>query len=182
MAAKQRGVTVSLDKTAELTSSIKKLTSTKLFVGIPQESSHRSDGKLSNAELGYIHENGAPEVNIPPRPFLHPGVRKIQDSVIAPGMKIAGQEAFNGNWAAAERALSIIGQKAVESVKDTITAGIPPPLKAATVAGRVRRTARYRAASTSARARLQQRAREGAVPLIDTGQLIRSITWVIRKD
>jgi hypothetical protein len=180
-AKKERGVEVTIDKTADVAAAIKRLTKTKVLVGFPQSTSRRDEGKLSNAELAYIHENGAPEVNIPARPFLVPGVRKIQDTVTVPGFKKAGQLAFAGDWAGAERTLGVVGQKAADSARDTITAGLEPPLKPGTVAGRLRRLAGYQKAGSQKRSQMLAQALTNAKPLIDTGQLMRAITWVIRK-
>jgi hypothetical protein len=179
--AKEKGVEVTLDKTKQVGDAIQQLAKARLLVGIPQSSAGRDAGKLNNAELGYIHENGSPEAHIPARPFLHTGVRKVQDSVTVPGFEKAGRQAMSGDWAGAERTLSIVGQKAVDSIKDTLTAGIPPPLRPGTIAGRLRRTAAYGKAGPQKRAQLRQRAAGDAKPLIDTGQLLRAITWVLRK-
>jgi len=44
--------------------------SMRLFIGIPRRSKHRKGQKLHN--IGLIHEYGAPEANIPARPFITP--------------------------------------------------------------------------------------------------------------
>jgi hypothetical protein len=64
------------------------------------------------------------------------------------------------------------GIVAVRSVTRRIQAGIPPPLKPETVARRRVRTpgSRYRRKATTA---------ADVVPLIDTGEMLRSIAWVI---
>lgn len=67
------------------------------------------------------------------------------------------------------------GVVAVNSVTRRIQAGIPPPLAEATVRRRRQRTpgSSYRRQATTA---------ADVVPLIDTGTLLRSITWVIREE
>src|SRR5882724_12416208 len=75
----QLTVDVTVDKVKEVQLAIRALANTRVMVGIPSDKAARK-GKINNAQLGYIHEFGAPEVNIPPRPFLVPGVQGAQDS------------------------------------------------------------------------------------------------------
>ena len=77
-----------------------------------------------------------------------------------------------------------MGQKAADAVRDTIINHIPPPLKPATLLGRLRRKQKYQKASSGKRSRLREEAlagSEGDTPLLDTGKLLRAITFVLRK-
>ena len=56
----------------ELNQALKRLAKTAVYVGIAAGSNDdtRNDGGPSNHLLGFVHENGSPVNNIPPRPFL----------------------------------------------------------------------------------------------------------------
>lgn len=47
-----------------------------VYVGIPSAYTKREDGRITNAEIGYINEFGSPKQHIPPRPFLNPAIRE----------------------------------------------------------------------------------------------------------
>lgn len=165
---------VTLDRTSELTEALRKLALSKVMVGIPEDTATRTGGELvNNATLGYIHEHGSPINNVPPRPWLQPGVAGSKDQW-SEYLKQAGQLALEGKTASVDKALQAAGITAVSAVKARITAGIPPPLAPATVAARRRRSkgsSYRRKASTSS----------DVTPLIDTAQMLNSITYVIRK-
>lgn len=158
------------DKTKEIQKALRDLADSQVMVGIPDTADGRSAGAaIGNAALGYLHETGSPANNIPPRPFLQPGVNESKDKWLA-YLKQAGELAMEGKASAVDKALHAAGITAVTAVKARITAGIPPPLKPATVAARQRRT-KSRQANSAA----------DVTPLIDTGQLLASITYVVRK-
>jgi len=153
----------------ELQKAVERLTKSHVLVGIP--STPRTEGPIDNATLGWIHETGSPAANIPARPFLRPGVEESKDQWI-PYMRQAAEAAITGDEGTMTNALNAVGTTAVSAVKNTITAKIPPPLQPATV--RARR--RYRATPATA-ADIA-----GATPLVDTAQMINSITYVIKED
>ena len=179
------GAVVVLDRAAQVAAGINLLATTRLMVGVPADRSSRSDG-VSNADLAYIHNNGAPEVGIPPRPHLEPGIRRVQGQTVE-GLRRAAQLALEGRPDAVERQLNVIGLRAVSSIRQVIVEDIPPPLKYATVMGRIRRRASksWRAERRAAvRANVEAGAAPGAglfTALLDTGAYMRSISYVIRK-
>jgi hypothetical protein len=128
--------------------------------------------RITNVELGFIHEFGSPVRNIPARSFLRPGVEKAMPQITVL-LRQAAQAAIAGDAGAADTLMRQAGEVGVESVRRTIAAGIPPPLAQATVNRRRIRTpgSRYRRRATTA---------AQTVPLWDTGQLIRSLAYVIR--
>jgi hypothetical protein len=164
------GVMVLVDHTKQLAAALKALGTNKVLVGIPQENSPRPGSPIGNASLGYIHELGSPARNIPARPFLVPGVTKSKDQWLKK-FEQAAHAALAGEPLLMRRHLGEAGQIAVNRVKQTIQAGIPPPLQPATVAARRQRTpgSRYRRKATTA---------ADVTPLIDTGAMINSIVWV----
>lgn len=66
-------VTKTLDKLPQLKQALSAIDK-QVIVGVLSDDK-RSDSLLTNSEIGYIHEFGAPEANISPSPFLIPGVR-----------------------------------------------------------------------------------------------------------
>jgi hypothetical protein len=178
---------VLVDNSQMVANAIKRLANTTVMVGIPsdQEQPHydetggqakgtqkRTDTPIGNANIGYIHETGAPAVNIPARPWLSPGVRNNQRQWTA-YMVRAGQLSFQGKPDAADKAWHAAGMNAVTGVKDRIQSNIPPPLSDVTVARRRQRSAgsSYRRKATTA---------SDTTALIDTAQLINSVSYVVR--
>lgn len=174
------GVKVVLDRTVEVAKAIELLATTRVMVGVPaSEALRKPDDEerrspINNAALAYIHENGAPEVGIPPRPFLKPALREHKDEITR-GLKIAGQLALDGKGAEKVlKQLKVVGIRAVSAVKMKIRTGPFVPLKPRTIAARRRRSkgSKYRRKATGA---------SDVTPLIDTAQMLNAINFVIRK-
>lgn len=155
-------VKVTKDRMPEVLQSIHKLVSQDVLIGIPDSDPGRRDEPISNAQIGYIQETGSPTNNLPARPFLVPGVEAVQAKAIE-RLKKGATAALDGNAGSAEKALIAAGTMAQSSVRNTINAGIDPPLAPSTLAAR------------------RRRGRTGTVPLIDTGQLRNAVTFVLRK-
>lgn len=158
------GLEIIKDITAEVLSKLESLPLKDVLVGVPNAKAGRKDeesGHINNALIGYINEYGAPEMNIPARPHLIPGIRDARDD-ITEYLEQAGKAALDGRTESVDRALNAAGLVAQTAVKKRITAGIPPELKASTLAARRRRK------------------HKGTTPLIETGQYRNSITYVIR--
>ena len=145
---------------------IQALLKQEVLIGIPADSPAREPepgepSAPSNALVGYIQEFGSPERNIPARPFLVPGVEAIKDKAVA-RLKKAGEDALKGDPSKVDQALHAVGLMGQASVQAKITDGPFAPLAPRTLAQR------------------RARGRTGDRPLIDTGQLRRSVTYVIR--
>jgi hypothetical protein len=156
----------------DIEAAIRRLASRRLLIGIPQEKDARPGEPIGNSSLGYVHEFGSPARNIPARPFLVPGVEAALPAITA-RLEQAARAALAGDLSAVDSGLGEAGILGVRSVTRTIAAGIPPPLKPETVARR-----RVRTPGSSYRRKAATPA--DVVPLIDTGQLLRAITWVVR--
>lgn len=161
------GLYIKKDKVRVVLAGLKAIPGETVLVGIPAAETVRSgDGSsdnMTNAALGYIHETGAPEVNIPSRPFLVPGVRD-QTPSITRNLKEAAKAKMDGDSEKAFRYLHAAGMAGVKGAQRRITTGPFAPLAASTLRAR------------------RRRGRTGTRPLIDTGQLRRSLTHVIRKE
>lgn len=123
-----------------------------------QEGSNRVGDELSNAELAIVHEYGTS--NIPARPFIGPTANKKQES----WYKLLGAltkklDFTNPNIDDIRDALDAVGMRMAADIKQTVRDGLSPPLKPATIA------------------------RKGSSkPLIDSGQLVNSITHKVTKE
>lgn len=133
----------------------------QVLVGIPQEKASRDGETLTNAELAFIHTNGSPVNNIPPRPFLQPAIEKNKDKVNEINKQIA-VESLSGNRDKAYQLAESQGLFAQAQAKKYITQGNNlAPNKPATI-----------------------KKKGSDRPLIDTGAidsgaLVNSITYVV---
>lgn len=112
---------------------------------------------MNNATLAFIHTHGSPLQNIPARPFLEPGIKKV-DKLIARQIANAAQAMITGDPEKAEKSLQKAGLLGSNSAKRMFTdpGNGWPPNSPLTIA------------------------RKGSdKPLIDTEQLRKSITYVV---
>ena len=183
------GLTKVIDNVGAFAKSVAGLTETRVFVGIPDDKGRRDDGTISNAALLYIHDNGAPEANIPARPSMAPGMAAVKDQIIST-LEKGGQAAFKSKRPkeVVENTLNRIGIIAANSIRNIIRQGIPPPLAESTIKGRIRRVkgkkrrARIQSALDAGTLASRQNGAEGLfTPLIVTAQMMRAITHVLRK-
>jgi len=161
------GLTIVRDNLAKVSKAIDALGRSRVMVGVPADKAARKDGPINNAALAYIMETGAPEVNIPARPFMKPGVATVQPE-IATRLKKAGEFALEGRGDAVNRELHRVGAVARDAIKAKITDGPFVPLKPATIAARKNKR--------------KSRNNTDVKPLIDTGALRASISYVIRDE
>lgn len=155
-------VRVVADRADEVSKAVRGLTKLQVLVGVPAEKAPRQEGTpINNAALAYIHNYGSPVANIPARPFMEPGI-KDANAKIAEGMKLAAQASLEGKKEETTKGLVRVGLVAQNSIKRRITTGPFAPLKPGTIAAR------------------RRRGRTGTKPLLDTGAMRNSITFVIR--
>lgn len=142
------------------------LTKSEVMIGVPGGSGRSPEPgettAIDNAVLAYRLETGDPETNLPARPFLVPGVESITGKAVEL-LKKAGKAAILGDSAAVETALNKIGLIGQAAVQQRMTDGPFAPLAPRTLAAR------------------KARGRTGEKPLIDSGQLRRSVTYIVRK-
>ena len=155
-------VQVTRDIADKVLANIRAVPQKKLLVGIPAEENARGE-EIGNASLGFIHEYGSPARNIPARPFLIPGVQDAEPQAVAMLAKPTGDALEKGVDVLAkglERA-GLVCQAAVK--KRIVSQDGFAPLSPRTIAAR------------------QRKGYKGTKALIRTGQLLNSITYVIRK-
>lgn len=121
-------------------------------------------GEITMVELAAIHEFGAPKANIPERSFIrrtfidNRGELKQMQAQLARAIITGGKGVNQHTTGMTVRgAMEILGTWGAAKVKNTISqTDIPPPLKEATIA-----------------------AKGSSKPLVDTGQLLQSITYEV---
>src|ERR1700675_3133764 len=86
------GVFLKSDRVREVTKKFATLQSRVVLAGIPGAKNARDDGPITNATLGYIHNFGAPESNIPAREFMSPGIRSVKTNIAEYFRQIADAE------------------------------------------------------------------------------------------
>ncbi len=182
-------VTKTRDNSDGVRRAVQHLTKSYVVVGIPDTAAERKpeDGVKStpatNATIGYAMEFGVPDKNIPARPFLIPGTEAAKDAVALRMIK-AGEAALTGDPLAVEKGLMAVGMVAADAVRQKITDGPFAPLAQATIEARARRGQK----GAKQFLKLQGEGTPDAVlqdarltvPLIDSGQLRRSIQYALR--
>ena len=149
-----------------LINAIKFIKQNEVYVGISDATTIREEetrDEITNAELLFIHTNGSPINNIPPRPVIEPAVKNDSDR-LSKMMKQAFNLALSGNKTAALDALKRTGMRAQNVCRAWFTNsenGWPPNSPAIAEAKR-------------------RKGAENPRPLIDTGELRKSITYFVR--
>ncbi len=134
-----------------------------LLVGVPQEKTERKEDDkesaepITNAELMFIHTNGSPARNIPPRPVIEPTIDENQER-ITKDYENAIKNVLDGKKSGMIE-LEKLGIWLMNKIKAKFGSEELAPLKPATI-----------------------KAKGSDRPLIDTGQLRNSVTYVIRNE
>lgn len=136
-----------------------------VYVGIPQEESSREGSAgVTNAELLFIHTNGSPVNNIPPRPVIEPAIKDDRER-LSSMMKKASRYAFDGNKQEAINQLKKVGMRGQNISRGWFVNpknGWPP-----------------NSPMTIARKKEGKPKGYEPRPLIDTGELRKSITYFV---
>lgn len=163
------------DMSAAIKQAFKALERQDVLIGIPEDKDAREDD-FGNAAIAYVQENGSAANNIPARPFLKPGITNYLPQAVVQ-LRDAAKHAMQGNVAAINQKLGKIGTEAASSVKAVFTANDWAPLSEQTLKARVAQQARVDKATGKKKKRPVARPN----PLINTGQLRRAVTYVIRE-
>ena len=150
----------------EVEARLKKLAAKKhsVKVGIiagKEDTKRKDKGGINNAMLAQIHEFGAPSVGIPERSFMR-GTARVKQAEILKEQALLMKSFMKGKITL-EKALDILGLSIAAKIKLFMREGIAPEL-------------------TEARKKQKVRGgKAGDTPLIDTGQLINSISHEVEK-
>lgn len=183
-------VTVTKDTVTAVLGAITTLVGKQVLIGVPESTTERPDDEpVNNATLAYIHEFGSPAANIPARPFLIPGVQKVEEAAVAQ-LEKAVFASLTGDPKGADQKLNAAGIVGMNGARDEISTGNFEPLSPATVYGRsyARKTGttrpeeiRYLELVRGGMSPAAAQAETGIRPLINTGELRNSLTYVVRK-
>ena len=178
-------VEITKDIVADVLKRVRQLTKSELLVGIPEKNAARKDeddeGPINNAALGYVHEFGSPAKNIPPRPFLIPGVNNARPAIVKQ-LKIAGENALTDGVSGVKKQMRKAGEAAVTAVQAKFHDGSMVPIKEETKKARLRKKQAYKNASEKRRAKMMAAYLEGDfTPLVASEQLLRSIVFVLHQ-
>lgn len=126
----------------------------------------RDEDGITNPQLAAVHEFGVPEKNIPERAFMGPSFDKNLKKYREMMRWVFDRPQFGA--AAIERGLAFIGESMVSDARDYIIGGasIPPENSPA-----VKRRKEAKSSGSP----------WGTRTLVDTGQLVRSISCVVVK-
>ncbi len=184
----KNGVKITKPLKVPLDTQLYRLAELEVLVGFPDDGKPRTeeDGSspdMTNAALGYIHDNGMPEQNIPARSFMTPGVERVRKELTAKlGQLAKAVTKENAPPDVVAVGLTQVGLIAQAGIKRQITDGIGPPLSDATLRARARKK------KGSKGAKMELAARKAGVapsvdlakPLLDSTQMYKAINYVIR--
>ncbi len=158
---------------------IHELMENEVLVGIPQGEGRTDADGMTNAQLYYLHEHGSPAKNIPPRPTLIPGVASVQEK-IADRLCKAVDAALDGKSEAVIKHYNAAGLIAQNAVRLYFVEGNLAPLSMATI---IHRANRGRVGAKKYLKQIDKGPPEDGLvkPLIDTAEMRKSVTYVIRK-
>lgn len=159
-------LTETKDKFNEVFEKLKKLSGKDVLVGVPQEKTGREVAKdlgtrksmVTNAELMFIHTNGSELLNIPKRPTIEPTIEQNQEAIARKIKKIV-LDLLSSSNDNSDAELEKIGLWIVNKVRAKFGSDELAPNAPSTI-----------------------RTKGSDRPLIDTGQLRNSVTYVIRRE
>ncbi|MDR1020503.1 MAG: hypothetical protein LBL73_07080 [Synergistaceae bacterium] len=178
----------------------------RVYVGVPEEKSGRPSeegeaAQMNNATLARIHEHGSPAAHIPARPFLEPGIMHAHDQIVADMREGADKALDELNPRAVEAALNKAGMHAATQVKKEFTDNDWEPLSDVTIRGVNKRKdgkfslndEDYAIKGRKKTKKMQEAFAMASIfgdsldeirgdykPLIDTGSLRQSISYVVK--
>ena len=135
------------------------INTTEVVVGITEETNASREGGVTNSQLLYLHENGVPSHNIPPRPVLKPAIGQESEKIsrlMKEGIKAA---ILQGRTEQADRSFNLAGMTGRDACKNYILSG-------ENLAPNAPSTIRMKGSSK---------------PLIDKGSMLNSITYAVRR-
>lgn len=153
------------DNTKKLFNGVKFMKNNYVLIGVPQKETKREGEPVTNAELLFIHTNGSPINNIPARPVIEPALKNSADK-ISNTLKKSANFSISGDRGNALKELERAGLKGQNVSRDWFTNPLNnwPPNSPAVTARKIAK------GSTNPK------------PLIDTGELIKSITYVVVRE
>ncbi len=140
---------------------LKQLEEASVYVGIPESASERKDGEMTNAQILAVNTQGSPLRGLPARPLLEPAMEDPENKEkVNRHLLQAAKQGVQGNSGGFLQELERAGMVAQNLVRAWFVNSKNnwPPLSPVTI-----------------------EAKGSDRPLIDTGQLRKAITYVVRK-
>lgn len=128
----------------------------EVAIGFPEDTAERDKGEINNPTLAAILEHGSPANNLPARPFVEPGLETGRDR-LAKIMELGLQRTLDGDSDGIAWALETAGVEGVSLVQRKMVTGPFAPNAPSTI-----------------------KRKGSSKPLIDTGQLRQSVSYVVR--
>lgn len=150
-------VEVKKDNTKELLKKLEAMKNLDLLVGVPQSESTRDEeeNEITNAQLMFIHSEGSPVHNIPPRPVIDITLKEEKTKINEKFKKALNMVLQGAN---PKEELEKLGIYVVNKIKANFGSDKLAPLKPETI-----------------------KSKGSDRPLIDTSQLRDSITYIVRQ-
>jgi len=163
------GITIVTDKLKSVLENLEVFKKNEVLIGIPAEKTQRKpyeneSVEINNAQIGFINEFGSPLNRIPARPFLIPAIKKVKPKIVTI-LKTSAKN-FTKDKTAVLVGLEKSGTLARDAAKNIIrTQEGFQALSPKTIAERKRKNKNVK----------------GEKALIRTGQLLNSLTYVVRN-
>ena len=153
-----------------------------VLVGIPENKSARKDtDKVNNAQLLYLHTNGSALRHIPARPVIEPAIVANKEA-IAEELKTSSKLILQGKTEQSMQQLKKVGMLGATVSKDWFTDSRNkwPPNAPRTIIRKLNKI-KGKKGKEAITEYLKTGVTDKVTPLIDTGALRQSITFVVRK-
>lgn len=158
-------IVTTVDKIGKVAKAMNFMMENEVYVGISDETTTREKGEpVTNAELLYIHTNGSPVNNIPARPVIEPAIKDDKER-LSEMMESAFLTAEKGDTEEALRKLKLAGMRA----QNVCRAWFVNPKNG------------WTPNSPGVAARKRAKGSTNPKPLIDTGELRKSITYFVKR-
>jgi hypothetical protein len=146
----------------KLKAALAKLAKAEVFVGVPEDHNIRNKGEMTNAALVYLHTHGSPRLGLPARPIIEPAIEASDNKALI---------------------VSQLGD-AAKALMDQKPSSVTQHLEKAGMLGRQAAQRWFTDARNNWPANSPRTiAEKGSdAPLIDTGQLRRSLTYVVVEE
>jgi len=170
----------------KLNEALMKVADVEVLVGFPEDTTNRPPSEdepagITNASLAYIHDQGAPESNIPARPFMVPAILSIQEKVADKMGQILKATMNGGGVNKVAQGFTQVGLIGKLAIQTTINDGIDPPLAESTLRARARKGRKGAKEELEIRAKGLPASTMFAKPLVDTGELRNAASYAIRS-
>jgi hypothetical protein len=176
---------VTSDMMSAFLKGLKDLQAKEVLAGFPESEGERKDDDgnsvpITNAAIAYVQNTGAPEQNIPARPFMVEGIENVQDKIIDQMYQV-GVAALDGDTQGVDIGLHAVGLTAQLGIQNKILDGPFEPLAESTLEARARRGRAGAQEELDRRAAGEEPGVELARPLNDTAQMRNAVTYIVEK-